>query len=123
MKMTCIMTDERRLVRIASAARARSTRFDPETAETMPRGRIVRSVSGQFGFWGRDTWRSGWTSGSGPVWSNAMPPLRSAVVNYQLRKERASVLLPHRLVMPLPLSWSLCADGAWRQQNGLWRKD
>jgi hypothetical protein len=100
-------------------------RCDPTPEETMFRGRIVRSVarSGQFGFGRRDTWRSGWTSGSGPASGNAMPPLRSAVVNYQLRKERASVLLPGRLVMPLRLPWSLCADGAWRRRNGLWRKD
>jgi hypothetical protein len=125
MKTTCIMTDERHLVWIAIAARARSTRFEPKAEEMMSRGRIVRSVSlsGQFGFWGRDTWRSEWTSGSGPASSNAMPPLRSTVVNYRLRKERATVLLPRRLVMPLPLPWSLCADGAWRRRNGLWRKD
>ena len=106
------MTDELHLVRIAGAARARSTLVRPV------------SVSGQLGFWGRDTWMSGW-SGSGLAASNAVPPLRSAVVNYQLRKERATVLLPRRLVMPLPmsLSWARCADGSWRRRNGLWRKD
>jgi hypothetical protein len=117
------MTDELHLVRIASAARARSTRFDPKPEETMFRPRIVRwvSVSSQLGFWERDTWTRGWTSGSGLASSNAVPPLRSAVV----REERATVLLPRRLVMPLPmsLSWARCADGSWRRRNGLWRKD
>ena len=93
----------------------------------MFRARIVRwvSVSSQLGFWERDTWRRGWTSGSGPASSNAVPPLRSAAVNYQLRKERATLLLPRRLVMPLPkpLSLARCADGSWRRRNGLWRKD
>jgi hypothetical protein len=121
-----MMTDELHLVRIAGAARARSTRFDPKPEETMFRARIVRpvSVSGQLDFWGRDTWMSG-SSGSWLASSNAVPPLHSAVVNYQLRKERATVLLPRRLVMPLPmsLSWARCADGFWRRRNGLWRKD
>jgi hypothetical protein len=115
MKMTCIMTDERHLVRIASAARARSTRFDPEFDETASGARVVRSMSlfGQVGFRGRDTW----TSGSIPGSSKSMPPLRSAVLNYQLRKERATLLLPRRLVTPLPmsLSWGCCADGSWRR--------
>jgi hypothetical protein len=121
------MTDELHLVPIASAARARSTRFDPKPEKTMFRARIVRpvSVSGQLGFWERDTWMRGWTSGSGPASSNAVPPLRCAAVDYQLRKEWATVLLPRRLVMPLPMSfsWARCADCSWRRRNGLWRKD
>jgi hypothetical protein len=98
------MTDELHLVRIAGAARARSTRFDPKPEETIFRARIVRpvSVSGQLDFCGPGTW-----------------------MNYQLRKERATVLLPRRLMMPLPvsLSWARCADGSWQRRNGLWRKD